>query len=143
MVSNSSVGSGDAEGLVDGRDVGVAGDALAAVGERVDAGLAVLLVELVLDLADDLLEHVLDGDQPGGVAELVDDDRDVVAVGAEVAQQVVEPFDSGTKTAGRSSVRRFRSGERCSLSRSLAIRMPMTLSRPPSKTGKRECAGRR
>jgi len=79
-----------AERLVDGRDVGIAGNALAAVGERVDAGLAVLVVELVLDLADDLFEHVFDGDQPGGVAELVDHDREVVAVGAEVAQQLVQ-----------------------------------------------------
>jgi hypothetical protein len=36
-----------------------------------------LAVVLVLDLADDLLEDVLDGDQPGGAAVLVDDDRDV------------------------------------------------------------------
>ena len=42
------------------------------------------------------------------------------------------PFDSGTNTAGRSSVRRFSSGARCSFRRSLAIRMPMTFSRLPS-----------
>ena len=60
MVSNSSVGKRDVEGLVDRGDRRVAGDALAAVGQRVDARLGVVLVELVLDLADDLLEHVLD-----------------------------------------------------------------------------------
>ena len=43
-------------------------------------------------------------------------------------------FDSGTNTAGRSRVRRFRSGERCSFSRSLASRMPMTLSRCAPRT---------
>ena len=37
---------------------------------------------------------------------LVDDDRDVVAVRAKVAQQDVEPLDSGTNTAGRSVSRR-------------------------------------
>ena len=56
---------------------------------------ASLLVELVLDLADDLLEHVLDRDQAGGVAELVDHDRQVVAVGAEVAQQLVQALALG------------------------------------------------
>ena len=85
----------DVERLVDRRERRVAGDALAAVGERVDARLGVVLVELVLDLADDLLEHVLDREQAGGVAELVDDDGDVVAVGAEVAQQVVERLRLG------------------------------------------------
>jgi hypothetical protein len=81
---------GDVERLVDRGERRVAGDALAAAGERVDARLGVVLVELVLDLAHDLLEDVLEREQAGGVAELVDDDGDVVAIGAEVAQQVVE-----------------------------------------------------
>ncbi len=45
------------------------------------------VVELILDLTDDLFQHVLDGDQAGGVAELVDHDRQVVAVVAELAVQ--------------------------------------------------------
>jgi hypothetical protein len=65
---------------------------VAAVGQRVDRGLAVLLVELVLDLADDFFQHIFDRDQPGRVAELVDHDRQVVAVRAEVAQQLVQPL---------------------------------------------------
>src|SRR5690349_20522164 len=51
----------------------------------------------------------------------------------------LSPFDSGTKNAGLRSVRRLSVGERCSFSRSLAIRTPMMLSRRSSKTGKREC----
>jgi len=49
---------------------------------------------------------------------------------------------SGTKSGGRTRVRRFSSGARASLSRSLASRMPMMFSRPPCTTGKRECAVR-
>ena len=45
---------------------------------------------LVGDLADDLLEDVLDGDQAGGAAVLVDDDRDVDALGLHLAQQLVD-----------------------------------------------------
>jgi len=47
-------------------------------------------VELVLDLADDLLEDVLDGHQAGGGAVLVDDDGHVHAPPAHVAQQLVD-----------------------------------------------------
>ena len=68
VVSNSS------EQVVDG-------------GPPVDAGLVVrqrhdhrlLLVVLVLDLADDLLDQVLDGDEAGRPAVLVEDDGDVDA----------------------------------------------------------------
>ena len=38
------------------------------------------------------------------------------------------------------NVRSLSSGARCSLSRSLASKMPMMFSRSPSNTGKRECA---
>ena len=100
----------DAEGLGHALDRRVAADAPGAVGQREDVALVLLDVELVLDLADDLLEHVLDRDQSGDAAELVDHDGQVVAVGAELAQQVVEPLLSGTKVAGRSSARSFSSG---------------------------------
>ena len=51
-----------------------------------------------------------------------------------------KPLLSGTNTAGRNSARILSSGARCSLSRSLAIKMPMMFSRSFSYTGKRECA---
>ena len=38
---------------------------------------------------------------------------------------------SGTNMAGRTSVRTLSSGARCNLSKSLAIRMPVTFSRSP------------
>src|SRR5690606_22257930 len=70
-------------------------------GQRIDHGLAVGLgrdqrvrvlgvVVLVVDLAADLLEHVLDRHQSGHAAILVDHDRHVVARLAEFAQQHVE-----------------------------------------------------
>ena len=70
--------------------------------------------------------------RPGDAAELVDHDGQVVAVAAEVAQQLVQALALGHETAGRSSARMFSSGARCSLSRSLASRMPMMFSRSPS-----------
>jgi hypothetical protein len=48
------------------------------VGERLHARR--LLVELVLDLADQLLEDVLERDEPGGAAVLVHDDAEVDAL---------------------------------------------------------------
>ena len=81
-----------AEVLVEVGDLGLRLHAEAAVRLRDDVVVALVEVVLVLDVADDLLQHVLDGDQPGNAAVLVDDDRDVVAVGAELAQQHVEPL---------------------------------------------------
>ena len=52
-------------------------------------------VVLVGDLADDLLEHVLDGDQAGGAAVLVDDDADVLALGLHLPQQGVDGLGVG------------------------------------------------
>jgi hypothetical protein len=95
MVSKSAVGRCVPKASLTAVDGHVAGHAVAAVGQRVDAVLLLALVEFVLDLADDLFQHVLDGDQPGRVAELVDDDGQVVAVGAEVAQQLVEALAFG------------------------------------------------
>ena len=47
-------------------------------------------VVLVADLADDLLENVLDRDDAGGAAELVDDDGDVRAARLKVAELLVD-----------------------------------------------------
>ena len=44
-------------------------------------------VELVLDVADDLLEQVLERDDPLHVAVLVDDDREVLLLAAEVGEE--------------------------------------------------------
>src|SRR6478672_8102986 len=48
------------------------------------------LVVLVVDVADDLFQHVLDRDQAGDATIFVDHDRHVVARLAELAQQHVE-----------------------------------------------------
>ncbi len=101
----------------------------------VDPGLVVgdpddqrlLDVVLVLDLADDLLEEVLDRDQAGGAAVLVEHDRDVDLAPLQLVQEVVDVIDSGTKTGvrriersdGRSPTEPFRNG-----SRSFAYRIP-------------------
>ncbi len=65
-------------------------------------GLAVVLVG---DLADDLLEDVLDRDQPGRAAVLVDDDRDVDLVALHLAQQVVDRLALGHEAASAASAR--------------------------------------
>lgn len=81
-----------AEGLV----LAVRGEVSRQVGHLVDAeqpgaGPALLdalrlglgFVVLVADVADDLLDQVLHGDDAGGTAVLVDDERDLHAVGAD------------------------------------------------------------
>ena len=52
-------------------------------------------VGLVGDLADDLLDDVLDRDDPGGAAVLVDHDRELGALALEVGEQVVERLGLG------------------------------------------------
>jgi hypothetical protein len=52
--------------------------------------LAGARVELVLDLADDLLEDVLERDQPDDGAVLVKDQREVATVAAHLAQYLVD-----------------------------------------------------
>ena len=53
-------------------------------------------VELVLDLADDLLEQVLERDDPLHRAVLVDDDRHVLVLRRNSASSAARSFVSGT-----------------------------------------------
>jgi hypothetical protein len=55
-------------------------------------GLIFLDVVFIVDLADDLLDDILDGDQPADAAVFIDDDGDVVMVAAKLLQQHVEPL---------------------------------------------------
>ncbi|GAO26313.1 hypothetical protein ALISP_6133 [Alicycliphilus sp. B1] len=57
-------------------------------------------IELVLDLAHDLLDHVLEGHEPGDAAELVDDDGHVVARAAKLAFERVQPLALGHEQRG-------------------------------------------
>ncbi len=65
-----------------------------------DVVLRIVEVVFVLDVADDLLEHVLDCDQARHAAVLVDHDRHVVAVRAEFAQQHVQALGLGHENGG-------------------------------------------
>src|SRR4051794_4341844 len=62
----------DAESFAHPLDGGFAADTIGAVGQPEDVALVFGDVEFVLDLADDLLEHVLDGDEAGKASELID-----------------------------------------------------------------------
>ena len=57
-----------------------------------DQVVVVIDVVFVLDLADDLFQHVLDGHQTGHAAVFVDHDGHVILGDAEFAQQRVQPF---------------------------------------------------
>ena len=50
---------------------------------------------LVFDVADDLLQHVLDGDQAGHAAVFVNHNGHVIVVGAELAQQHIQALGLG------------------------------------------------
>ena len=65
----------------------------------VDDGLD-LDVVLVADLADDLLEQVLDRDQAGGAAVLVDDDGALHALALELLEQLGHPLGLGHEVRG-------------------------------------------
>src|SRR5690606_36362288 len=49
-----------------------------------------LAVVLILNLADDLVENVLDGDQPGSAAVLVGDNGDVNAASLQLGKEIVD-----------------------------------------------------
>ena len=92
-VSTSSSSSVDVEQLGEVVDVQRGRHPQPAVAEVLDLGR--LAVVLVGDLADDLLEDVLDGDQARGAAVLVDDDGEVGLVALHLAQQVVDRLALG------------------------------------------------
>ena len=94
------VGEVGAEVRVEIADLGLRLHAMATVRLGDDVVLALVEVVLVLDVADDLLQHVLDRDEPRHAAVLVDDDRDVVAVGAEIAQEDVQALRFGHEHGG-------------------------------------------
>ncbi len=93
IVSHSVAGSVDVEQLVDLVDAEAGVDPVVAVGQRLDVGL--LAVVLVGDLPDDLLQQVLQGDQAGGAAVLVDHDHHVALAQAHLAQALGGPHRLG------------------------------------------------
>jgi hypothetical protein len=72
---------------------------VAAVFLRLDRR-GLFLVVLVVDLADDLLQHVLDSRDPGDAAVFVDDDGHVVAALAKLGEQRVQPLALGNEHGG-------------------------------------------
>src|SRR5699024_299597 len=54
---------------------------------RLEDGLGFVFVELVLDIAHNLFQHVFHGDQAGRATMFVDHDGEMVAAAAEVVQQ--------------------------------------------------------
>src|SRR5690606_31853359 len=61
-------------------------------------------VGLVVEVADQLLEDVLEGDQPGGGAVLVDHDGEVLALVAHVEHQVLDRAGLGDEQRGPGEV---------------------------------------
>ena len=88
-------------------------------------------VVFVADLADDLLEKILDGDEAGGAAVFVDDDRHLDLPALELLQQLRHALGFGDER-GRTRQRhdRLASGAASSsFSRSLTRMTPRMLSR--------------
>src|SRR5256885_1120608 len=52
-------------------------------------------IELVVDLADELLDHVLEGHQTGRTAELIEDDRELHALTPELRQSLIQTHGLG------------------------------------------------
>ena len=97
---------------------------------------------LVGDLADQLLDDVLEGHDAGRAAVLVDDDGQLQALLAQLGQQRVEPDALGhdqrldhQRAAGTSAAALVAAPTTAFLTWTT----PMTSSRSSSTTGKREC----
>ncbi len=89
------VGEMRAEGFVELADFGQAAHAHVAIGGRQNVVFFLIEVVFVFNVADDLLQHVFDGDEACHAAVFVNDDGDVVAVDAEVSQQHVQSLGFG------------------------------------------------
>ena len=128
--SSSSSPRFDVEQLGQVVDVGPAVDPRLVVREPDDERL--LLVVLVLDLADDLLEEVLDRDQARRPAVFVEHDREVDLAPLELVEQVVDAHRFGHEDRrAEERAKRWPLGrpDPCrNGSRSLAYRIPMISS---------------
>ena len=85
MVTYSPSGIVDAEGLFELVDVGLTVDQPAVLADTHDRRLLVL-VELVVEIADELFEDVADRDDAGDAAVLVQDEREGPALLSHLAQ---------------------------------------------------------
>ena len=99
------IGHHHAQGVRDESQRGGSGDADALAVDLHQLGL--LAVELVLDLADDLLEYVPQADEADDGPVLVDHERDVLVFAAQLAQQLVDQHrlrDAGERTGDLSQL---------------------------------------
>ena len=93
-----AVGDGDADPGAHLVGAPQAGDGPRAVAQRAPGGLRAVV--LVVDLADDLLDEVLEGDDARGAAVLVDDDGELHPALAQLEQQRVEAQRLGHEDRG-------------------------------------------
>ena len=92
----------DAEKVVELLDADTAVEQGLVVADADDGVLDAVV--LVLDFADDFFEQVLDGDEAGGAAVLVDDDGHVDALLAHVGEEVVHALRFGHEEGGAGDV---------------------------------------
>ena len=91
---------GDAKGFGNALDGRVTAHTVGVICQTEDVALVFGNIEFVFDFADDLFQHVFDGDESGHAAEFVDGDRKVIAVAAKLAQQIVQAFALGHEGGG-------------------------------------------
>ena len=94
---------------------------------------------LVVDLADNLLDEVLQRHDPGRAAVLVNDDGDLQAGLAQLLRRGSKVIDSGTNTGGTAISRTLRSGRSARHSQGVLLKCtsPTTSSTDSPSTGKR------
>ena len=92
-VSNASLGTRQPGGGVQLVDGELAGHAEDSGVDPLDEAL--VLVELVANLSDELLEEVLERDEPGGAAVFVYDDGEVELLGLELTEERVRALGLG------------------------------------------------
>ncbi len=94
-----------AEEVVEILDLGEGADGEDPLAETTDLfGFVLDIVKLVVDLADDELQYVFNGDQTGDATKLVDHDGHVVALFAKLLEQAVDPFALGHDHGGTQNV---------------------------------------
>ena len=79
------IAQGNAKGLADAINRGVATDAKAAVGQAKNVAVVFCNVKFVFNLADNLLQHIFDRDEACGASKLVDHDGQMVTIAPEFA----------------------------------------------------------
>ena len=92
LIFRVAIFQGHGKGGVDTLNGGVPAHTVGSVGQTKNVAIVLGNVELVLDLTDDLLQHILNCHQTCYPTKLINHDGQVVSIAPKLSQQVIKAF---------------------------------------------------